>query len=303
MSQTHQTAKTQYADSGEVRYAYRRFGNTSKTTVPVIFLIHFRGNMDFWDPLLVNSIAAERPVILFDNAGVGKSTGTVPSTAREMAKHVIKFLELIQVKEVDVLGFSMGGFIAPLVHLDGPAGLVRKLVIAGSGPSAGEGVVNHSEEQNNEVGRLAGQPTPGFDDGLDKLFFAPTPTSQAAGKAFWSRLQERNASTSGEERSNFVSWGYEDGGAAVMSMVAAGRAWVDLANRSDGSFDRLAHIKAPTFIAQGTDDFMIPTVNSFVLQQKVPNARLKIFPDSGHGFLYQYAEEFAGDVNRFLDLA
>lgn len=160
MSQTHQTAKTQYADSGEVRYAYRRFGNTSKTTVPVIFLIHFRGNMDFWDPLLVNSIAAERPVILFDNAGVGKSTGTVPSTAREMAKHVIKFLELIQVKEVDVLGFSMGGFIAPLVHLDGPAGLVRKLVIAGSGPSAGEGVVNHSEEQNNEVGRLAGQPTP-----------------------------------------------------------------------------------------------------------------------------------------------
>lgn len=303
MTQTHQTAKTQFADGGEIRYAYRRFGNTSKTQVPVLFLIHFRGNMDFWDPLLVNSIAAERPVILFDNAGVGKSTGTVPPTVREMAKHVIKFLDIIQVKQVDILGFSMGGFIAPLVHLDGPAGLVRKLVIAGSGPSAGEGIANHSQEQNQEVGRLAGQPTPAFDDGLDKLFFAPTPTSQAAGKAYWNRIHERDLSTSGEERSKFVSWGYEDGGAGLQSMVAALGAWGDVASRADGDFDRLADIKVPTFISQGNNDFMIPTANSFVMQQKVPDARLKIFPDSGHGFLYQYAEEFAGDVNKFLDSA
>ena len=303
MTVTHQTAKTQYVDAGELRYAYRRFGNTSTTTVPLLFLIHFRGTMDFWDPLLVNSIAAHREVILFDNAGVGQSTGTVPPTVKEMAQHVIRFLELIHVKELDVLGFSMGGFIAPLVHLDGPQGLVRKLVIAGSGPSAGEGVLRHSDEQNAEVGRLAGQPTPAFDDGLDKLFFAPTPTSQAAGQAFWRRMQERNKATSGEDRSNFVSWGYADGGAGVTAMVAALGAWGNPENRADGDYDRLAHISVPTFVGQGSNDFMIPTVNSFVMEQKIPNARLKIFPDSGHGFLYQYAEEFAGDVNKFLDSA
>jgi len=300
---THQTAKTQFTEGGDVRYAYRRFGNTSKTQVPVLFLIHFRGTMDYWDPLLVNSIAAERPVILFDNAGVGQSSGTVPASFREMAKHVIKFLELIQVKQVDILGFSMGGFEAPLVHLDGPAGLVRKLIIAGSGPSAGEGIQNHSAEQNDEVNRLAGQATPAYEDGLDKLFFAPTPTSQAAGKAYWERIHERNASTSGEERSKFVSWGYEDGGVALQAMVAAFGPWLDIAQGADGDYNRLGDITVPTFIGQGHDDFMIPTVNSFVMQQKIPNARLKIFPDSGHGFLYQYAVEFARDVNEFLDLA
>jgi pimeloyl-ACP methyl ester carboxylesterase len=110
MPETHQTAKTQYVSNDEIKYAYRRFGK--EQGVPLVFLIHFRGTMDHWDPLLVNSLAKSRPVILFDNAGVGKSSGSVANTIEGMAKHVIDFLALIKVEQIDLLGFSMGGYIA-----------------------------------------------------------------------------------------------------------------------------------------------------------------------------------------------
>lgn len=174
--------------------------------------------------------------------------------------------------------------------------------MAGSGPSAGEGILDNTEERGKEVGRLAGQPAPFYDDGFDKLFFDPSSSSQEAGREWWKRINSRNSSTSGEERSQLVSFGYTDGGAGLKNMVAANEAWKDPTHRDEGSFDRLGEIDVPVFIAQGNDDFMIPTVNSFVLQQKLPDARLKLFPDSGHGFLYQFAEEFAGDVNVFLNL-
>ena len=128
----HQSAQTQYVSNGDIQYAYRRFGNASG--VPLLFLIHFRGTMDYWDPLLINTLAASRPVILFDNAGVGQSSGNVANTIKGMAQHVIDFLSLIKAKEIDLLGFSMGGQVAQLVSLNAPSGLVRKLIIAGSGP-------------------------------------------------------------------------------------------------------------------------------------------------------------------------
>jgi pimeloyl-ACP methyl ester carboxylesterase len=265
--------------------------------------MHFRGTMDHWDPLLVNTLAGSRPVILFDNAGVGKSNGNVSPTIKGMAEHVIDFLALIDVKEVDLLGFSMGGYIAQMVALDAPGGQIRRLIITGSGPSAGDGIIDPSVEQQKEVGQLAGQPQPDYDNALYRLFFAPSETSQAAGQAYWMRVNERDESTSGEKRSSFVSTDYADGGAGIQAMVAAGQAFMDPTQSAEGAFDRLGEIKIPVFIAQGHDDFMIPTSNSFVLQQRLPNARLKIFPDSGHGFLYQYAEELGGDVNRFLDMA
>lgn len=299
MEPTHQTAKTQYVSYGDIQYAYRRFGKASG--VPLVFLIHFRGTMDYWDPLLVNSLASTRPVILFDNAGVGQSSGNVADTMKGMAQHVIDFLSLIEGKEVDLLGFSMGGIIAHMVALNAPSGLIRRLIVAGSGPSVGGEVVENSPERAKEVGQLATQPECTYDNCFYRIFFHPSDTSQAAGQAWWKRVHERNKSTSGEERSKLVSTNYEDGGAGLKAMGAAGEAWNDQSKRADASYDRLGEIAIPTFIAQGQDDFMIPTRNSFFMQQQLPNATLKIWPDSGHAFLYQYAEEFADDVARFLD--
>lgn len=300
MSDTHQTAKTQYISFGDIKYAYRRFGNENGKT-PLLFLIHFRGVMDLWDPLLVNNVAATRPVILFDNAGVGKSTGSVPATIKGMAAHVIAFIQAFGLQQVDVLGFSMGGMIAPLVFLDSPRGLVRKLVLAGTTVSAGEGIVGNTEERTKGTVAAASQPEPDYDNCFNVIFFYPSETSQAAGRAWWKRVHERNESTSGEPRSNVVSWQYADQGAGLKAMSAAGAAFGNRAKADEGSFDRLAEINIPVFIAQGKDDYMIPTHNSYVMQQKLPNARLKIFEDSGHGFLYQHAREFGDDVNRFLD--
>lgn len=301
MAVTHQTAKTQYVSSGNTKYAYRRFGKDSGNKIPLVFLIHFRGVMDLWDPLLVNSIAATRPVILFDNAGVGQSTGTIPTTIKGMAEHVINFLTLLGLDQVDILGFPMGGMIAPLVHLDGPKGLVRKLVLAGTGPSAGEGILSNSEERTNGTNQRASEPEGNYDNCFNVLFFYPSDTSQAAGQAWWKRVHERNETTSGEPRSNLVSWQYADQGAGLKAMSTALGAFADRANASEGSFDRLGDIDVPVFIGQGKDDYMIPTYNSYALAQKIPDARLKIFPDSGHGFLYQYAVEFARDLEGFLD--
>ena len=295
---THQTARTQYATSGDITYAYRRIGK--EDGIPLLCLIHFRGHMDLWDPLLINSLAATRPVILFDNAGVGKSSGQVADTINGMAAHVLAFLAALDIKQIDLLGFSMGGYIAQMVALDGN-GIVRRLIIAGSGLSYGEDADDHPEERRQEVGRVAGVPEPDYEGTFSTLFFYPSPTSQAAGRAWWARVHERNESTSGEPRSEVVSYKYLDGGAGIKAMVAAGQAFPNPEKRADGSYDRLDEIAIPVFVANGKDDFMIPTRHTFVLQQRLPNAWAKIWPDSGHGFLYQFAVEFAGDVGRFLD--
>jgi pimeloyl-ACP methyl ester carboxylesterase len=298
---THQTAKTEYVTaSSDTKYAYRRFGKPG--AIPVLFLMHFRGTMDFWDHLLVNTIATERPVILFDNAGVGQSTGTVASSPAEMADHVIKFLALTNVTEVDVLGFSLGGIISPLIVANGPKGLVRKLIIAGAGLSHGPGVQSPSDEDQALVNQYAGGPSPDWDNCFSGLFFSNTQTSQAAGRAWYKRVFERNPATSGEERSKLVSDDYADGGAGLQNLLNVLGALSDPEQRKAGTYDRLAEVTIPVFVAQGKADFMIPTHNSYLLQQMLPNARLKLFPDSGHGFLYQFAEEFADDVNRFLEL-
>lgn len=295
---THQTAPTQYVSNGDIKYAYRRFG--TEQGIPLLCLIHFRGHMDLWDPLLINSLAANRPAILFDNAGVGKSTGHVADTIAGMARHVLDFLKLLQIERVDLLGFSMGGYIAQMVTLNG-GGIVRRLILAGTGVSYGEDGPGHPVERQKEVGQIAGVPEPDYDSTFSKLFFYPSATSQSAGRAWWARVHERDEDTSGEPRSEVVSYKYLDGGAGVKAMVAAGQAFRDPARCSEGSYDRLNEITIPVLVANGKNDFMIPTKETFVLQQKLPDARAKIWPDSGHGFLYQFAQEFAADVGRFLD--
>ena len=185
------------------------------------------GTMDYWDPLLINSIAKARPVILFDNAGVGQSTGSVADSIAGMAQHAIVFLQAINVEKVDLFGFSMGGYITPLVYLNGPEGLVRKLVIAGSGPSFGEDLVQPSSERAKKVGKWAGQPYPDYDNCFHGLFFDPHELSQAAGYAWWARVHERDVATSGEERSQLVSAGYKDGGKGIQAMLKAGQSFLD----------------------------------------------------------------------------
>ncbi|ETS83247.1 hypothetical protein PFICI_05123 [Pestalotiopsis fici W106-1] len=299
--ETQQTAKTQYIQSGDINFAYRRFGKEGNGSIPLLFCHHFRAPMDVWDPLLINAIAAQRPVILFDNAGVGKTTGSpVDNSIAQMAQHALDLLAALEISKVDILGFSMGGFVAPLVHLNGPRGLVRKLIIAGSGPSAGEDLKTHSQERKEAINAYAAGPEVTLEN-MQKLFFYDSDTSRKAGEEWFARITERNESTSGEPRAAWVSEGYADGGAGLQSQAGALARWGNLEFRHEGSYDRLHEISVPVFIAQGKDDFMVPTYNSFVMQQKISNARLKIFPDSGHGFLYQFAEEFAEDVLIFLD--
>ena len=240
--------------------------------------------MDYWDPLLINTFASVRPVVLFDNAGVGQSTGAVADTIKGMAQHAIDFMSLLQLKEVDLLGFSLGGMCAQLVALNAAPETIRRLIIAGSSPSIGEDMLSHQPEQQQEVGQLASLPVCDYDNCFHRLFFHPSATSQAAGQAWWKRAHERDKSTSGEERSQFVSTNYADGGAGIKAMGAAGQASNDPSKRADASYDRLGELKMPVFIAQGLDDFMMPTANSFVMHQKVPDGRLKTYPDSGHAF-------------------
>jgi pimeloyl-ACP methyl ester carboxylesterase len=310
---THQTAKTQYVDSpnGSTKYAYRRFGNTNTTAPPVLFLVHFRGTMDFWDPLLINTIAATRPVILLDQSGVGKSTGSVQSTIRAMGQDVLHFLSVFPDKptELDVFGFSMGGYVAQMVALDAPAKLgasgpkIRRLVLAGTGTSAGEGIEPNTQERAVQVTKHATVPEPNYDNCFYWIFFHPnSETSQAAGKAWWKRIHERDESTSGEPRSNAVSWQYADQGAGLKAMAGAQQVFLDPTQAADAAFERFGELKdTPVLIAQGVDDYMIPTSQSVVMQQQLPDARLYLYPDSGHAFLYQFAEEFGKTVVSFLD--
>ncbi|KAH8127628.1 alpha/beta-hydrolase [Trichoderma asperelloides] len=250
---THQTAKTSYVPYRDGKIAYRRFGASSG--VPLLFLIHFRGTMDKWDPLLINNIAASRPVILVDYVGVGQSTGIVANNFREWADDMLEFLSLIDVKEVDLFGFSLGGFVAEMMTLNAdPNKLkIRKLILA-------------AEE-------------------------------------WWTRIHERNESTSGEVPTEWLSQGFKDGGAGMKAQVDALEKWSnpETSRGLEGSYDRLEQIDIPVLIANGSNDFMIPTLNSFNIQQKLPNATLLVYPNSGHASHYQYAEKFSKQAVLFLD--
>lgn len=294
---TVQNAKTQFVTTHDgTKLAYRVLGPSGG--VPFLFLMHFRGTIDHWDPIFVDSFTAHRQVILFDNAGVGHSSGAVDDNITVMAAHIIEFLELLKVKEVDILGFSLGGVIAPLVALNGPPDLVRKLVLAGTTATAGPDLEAAMTDEG--VHKHAFGSVPARED-LLYLFFEPTETSQAAGRSWWDRIHERSKETSGEDRKGYVSEGMADGGAGMMALIAALTKAGDVAHAADGSYNRLGDIGIPVLVAQGHRDVMIPTVNSYQLSQKLPNAWLLIYPDSGHGFLFQFPEQFAKQVNGFLD--
>ena len=275
------TARTQLleAKNGE-RYAYRRFGSGS--TLPLLLLQHFTGTLDNWDPALTDALAAGRELILFDNAGIGRSSGSVPTTVAGMAKHAAAFLAGLGIGSCDVLGFSLGGMVAQQMVLDHPP-IFRRLILVGTAPRGGEDIM-HLEKPRLAT-HLQDPSNKGYSV-LQKIFFTLTPSGQAAGASFVERLAERKDDLDG------VS-----GPAVANAQMAAFRDWERVTGER---FGELRTIRHPTLVVNGVHDEMIPVVNSYRLVENLPNAVLLTYPDAGHGSLFQYHDAFARHAAAFL---
>jgi len=267
--------KTVGAANG-AEYAYRELGDG---TVPLVLLQHFRGNLDYWDPPLIDALAARRRLVLFDNTGVGGSSGTTPSTIAQMAHDAIAFLDAMGVEEVDLLGFSIGSFVAQEIALIRPA-LVRAIVLASAAPKGAAGMHGWAPEVIDAVGKR--EPDP---NGYLRVFFSPSEASQRAGLATLQRIFSRadpDVPTSWETRQHqydaVLEWG----------------------EPNHALLQRLSAITQPVFVANGDSDPMILPRYSYLLAGLIPNASVKLYPDAAHGFLFQHHEEFAADVEAFL---
>ena len=277
---SHQTAPTQFVDAAGVRFAYRRFGKSGG--VPLVFNMHFIGTMDHWDPLVTDGLAATREVILFDNAGISSTSGEVPASVEEMAANAAAFIKALGLEQVDVLGLSLGGFVAQALAVANP-GLVRRLILVGTGPRGGDGMATLTPEAQAVFGATYANP----DELWLGVFFTPSAASQASGRAFLRRIHLR-----ADDRDPEV------GAKVAPAQIHAIGKWG--APRAD-AFDYLREIDHPTLVINGSNDVIIYTVNSFILQQNLPKAQLILYPDSNHGSLYQYPALFVADVTRFLD--
>jgi pimeloyl-ACP methyl ester carboxylesterase len=264
-----------------VTYRYRRFGTPNQSELPLLCLVHFRATLDNWDPELVDRLAAQREVILVDLAGVGGSTGITPNTVEGMAHNAFAFLDAIQLHRYDLLGFSIGGFVAQEMTLFRPW-QVRRLVLAGTAPRGGRDIHLYTAGAIRDAA---------FDDAptaknLLTLFFEKSASSQAKGVDFLKRLGLRTA-----ERDAPANLAVRD------AQLTAISAW---GVRDDSRLQRLESIRQPVLVANGDNDEMVPTQNTYLLAEHLPNAKLSIYSDAGHGFLFQYPADFAAEVNAFL---
>jgi pimeloyl-ACP methyl ester carboxylesterase len=279
ISHTHETVPTSFIDVKGTRFAYRSFGKN--TGIPVIFLQHFTGTMDNWDPAVTNELAKNHPVILFDNKGVGSSDGNTPESVAEMAKDAFDFIDALGYEKVDLLGFSLGGFIAQNLAENHP-GLVRKLILAGTGPKGSEGL--------NELLNVVGS---GMVDGpakvLRNIFFTKTTLGREAGEQFLLRLQSRKEG--------------RDIPASDATVHAQAKAIITFGYEADTTHQQLRNIKQPVLIVNGTEDLIVPSLNSFTLSQHLVNSKLILWSDSGHGGLFQYHQDFVNEAEAFLAAA
>ena len=274
-------ASTQRVAAGNgIEYAYRDLGDGD---VPLVLLQHFRGNLDNWDPALVDALAANRRVVTFDNVGVGATTGKTPSTVEEMARDAIAFLEAMNFQDVDLLGFSIGSFVAQEIALIRPD-LLRRVVFASSAPQGAAGMHGWAPEVIGAVGAPETSP-----QGYLDVFFAPTATSREAGEEAAGRIFGRTTN-----RDEPTTW------QTRQAQYDAVCAW-GIPNHS--LLQRVAAIDLPVFVANGDSDPMILPRYSYLLAGLLPDARLTIYPDSAHGFLFQHHRQFAADVHAFLEEA
>jgi pimeloyl-ACP methyl ester carboxylesterase len=267
------------ADSG-IEYAYRDLGESE---VPLVLLQHFRGNLDNWDPALVDVLGAERRVVAFDNVGVAATSGRTPSTIEAMAHDAIAFVDALGIERIDLLGFSIGSFVAQEIALIRPD-LLRRMVLASAAPQGARGMQGWAPEVIAAVGGR--EPNP---QGYLDVFFAHTDTSRQAGQEAAGRIFGRTTN-----RDEPTSW------QTRQAQYDAICAW-GIPNHA--LLERVAGIQLPVFVANGDSDPMILPRYSHLLAGLLPDARLKLYPDSAHGFLFQHHEEFAADVHTFLEEA
>jgi pimeloyl-ACP methyl ester carboxylesterase len=265
-----------------IDYAYRDTGD-SEATVPLVLLQHFRGNLDSWDPALIDTLAQARRVVTFDNAGVGGSTGTTPDTIEQMARDALAFLTAMGLSKVDLLGFSIGSFVTQQIALTRPT-MVRRLVLASAAPQGAADMHGWAPEVMDAVGTSHTSP-----EAYLEVFFARSAASRQAGKEALQRMYART-----EDRDTATTWATRE---AQYDAVCA---W---GIPDHALLQRLSAIDMPVFVANGDSDPMILPQYSYLLAGLIPPARVKIYPDSAHGFLFQHHTEFAADVEAFLSSA
>jgi len=267
---------TQTLTADGVTYAYRELG--PKTGVPVVLLTHLAAVIDNWDPRVVDGLAAQHRLIAFDNRGVGASTGRTPDTIEAMATDAVTFVRALGLQRVDLFGFSMGGMIAQVIAQREPD-LVRKVILAGTGPAGGEGIekVTRLSHLDTVRGLIS------FQDPKQFLFFTRTADGRRAGKEFLARLKERT-----HDRDKAIS------PRAYLTQLKAIHRW-GLQAPAD-----LSAIHQPVLVANGDNDRMVPTVNSVDLARRLPDSDLVIYPDAGHGGIFQYHEQFVAKALQFL---
>jgi pimeloyl-ACP methyl ester carboxylesterase len=282
-AQTAITAPTRFVEVNGIRFAYRRFGKPGK--LPLVFNQHLAGNLDNFDPAILDGFAKKREVIIFDNAGVGASTGEVPKTFAGMAANAEAFIGALGLKKVDLLGFSIGGMVAQQIAIDRPD-LINKLILVGTAP--------RNLDAGGAPGHLAPEGVAIFNAKYDppenlwlKVFFTDSEASQAAGREFLKRRAARTMDRDVQPNEKVAP--------AQMAAIAE---WGDHPGQR---FAYLKDIKSPTLIVSGTHDVIVYPDNSLFLAQNIPNAKLVLFPDANHGAWYQYHDEFVKEANNFLN--
>lgn len=270
---------TQFIKTRLETYAYRRFGKGPG--LPLLCLQHFTGTLDNWDPAVTDPLASEREVILFENAGLGRSSGQVPTSIPEMTAHALAFADALGLNNVDLLGFSLGGMVAQEIALQRPA-LVRKMLLVGTAPEGGEDIMHVEKPALKAIfdANFSGSQR------LVKLFFAPSGSSEAAGETFVARLAQRK-----RDREPL------SGPEVAQAQVTAFRAWEAF---SGERFAKLRKISQPCLVVNGVFDILIPVRNSYLLSEHLPNAMLLTYPDAGHGSLFQFHDSFVRQASLFL---